>query len=138
MFVVAPSVVVVVEAEVEATAPSGLNLAGRPASSQGRCLAAATAQSNPPQQAAGLGAFFNPVQGAIRGEVLGAFFPTTTTTPVSSGDLPIVPESSYHLRRYTHGIPEGQSELLFNQALPHESNVDAMHAIDFRKGCYVG
>ncbi|EAQ84093.1 hypothetical protein CHGG_10497 [Chaetomium globosum CBS 148.51] len=34
--------------------------------------------------------------------------------------------------------PRGQSELLFNQALPHESNTDAMHAIDFRKGCYVG
>ena len=72
------AVVVVVEAEVEATAPSGLNLAGWPASSHVRCLAAATAQSDPPQQAAGLGAVFNPVQGAIQGEVLGAFLPTLT------------------------------------------------------------
>ncbi|KAK4033239.1 hypothetical protein C8A01DRAFT_19785 [Parachaetomium inaequale] len=62
---------------------------------------------------------------------------TFSPTPLSSL-LPIVPEASYHLRRYTYGIPEGQSELIFNQALPHESNADAMHAIDFRKGCYVG
>ncbi|KAK4032224.1 hypothetical protein C8A01DRAFT_50939 [Parachaetomium inaequale] len=65
-------------------------------------------------------------------------FSPTPSPPVSSPTLPLVPESSYHLRRYTHGIPEGQSELLFNQALPHESNADAMRAIDFRKGCYVG
>ena len=52
--------------------------------------------------------------------------------------LPHAPESAYHLRRYLHGIPEGQSELLREQALPHESNVDLMGGIDFRKGCYVG
>jgi hypothetical protein len=52
---VAVVIVAVVEAEVEAAAPSGPNLAGWPASSPRWCLAAVT-QSDPPQQAAGLGA----------------------------------------------------------------------------------
>ncbi|KAK3985945.1 hypothetical protein QBC44DRAFT_403475 [Cladorrhinum sp. PSN332] len=52
--------------------------------------------------------------------------------------LPVVPEKAYTVHRYMHGIPEGQSELLFGASLPHESNLDFMNAIDFRKGCYVG
>lgn len=53
-------------------------------------------------------------------------------------DLPRVGEESYLLRRYLLGVPEGQSEILREQALPHESNVDLMGGVDFRKGCYVG
>ncbi|KAK4156051.1 hypothetical protein C8A00DRAFT_12990 [Chaetomidium leptoderma] len=56
----------------------------------------------------------------------------------SGNDLPQLPESAYRLRRYLHGIPEGQSEILAGTALPHESNTDLMGGIDFRKGCYVG
>ncbi|KAL2271827.1 hypothetical protein VTJ83DRAFT_1198 [Remersonia thermophila] len=52
---------------------------------------------------------------------------------------PLVPEAAYTLRRYLHGVPEGPRELAPNHALPHESNMDLVpHAIDFRKGCYVG
>jgi folate-binding protein YgfZ len=51
---------------------------------------------------------------------------------------PQVPESAYTLRRYLHGIAEGQAEILHAQALPHESNLDQTGAVDFRKGCYVG
>jgi folate-binding protein YgfZ len=50
-----------------------------------------------------------------------------------SVDLP-----TYKLRRYLHGIPEGQSELLRESALVQESCLDYMGAVDFRKGCYVG
>ena len=48
------------------------------------------------------------------------------------------PESSYTIRRYLHGISEGQKEILRETALPLESNIDHMNGIDFRKGCYVG
>ncbi|KAK4180063.1 putative mitochondrial transferase CAF17 precursor [Triangularia setosa] len=48
------------------------------------------------------------------------------------------PEQTYHLLRFTHGIPESQSELIRDSALPHESNLDLLGGIDFRKGCYVG
>ncbi|KAI9766345.1 MAG: ccr4 associated factor [Geoglossum simile] len=42
------------------------------------------------------------------------------------------------LRRILHGVPEGPLEILPTIALPHESNIDYMSGIDFRKGCYVG
>jgi folate-binding protein YgfZ len=44
----------------------------------------------------------------------------------------------YTIRRYLHGIPEGQKEILRETALPMESNMDYLNGIDFRKGCYVG
>ena len=44
----------------------------------------------------------------------------------------------YKIRRYTYGIPEGQDELQYGHALVHDSNIDYMGGVDFRKGCYVG
>ncbi|CAF9930151.1 MAG: hypothetical protein GOMPHAMPRED_005588 [Gomphillus americanus] len=44
----------------------------------------------------------------------------------------------YKIRRYTYGIPEGQDELQYEHALIHDSNIDYMGGVDFRKGCYVG
>ena len=60
---------------------------------------------------------------------------------ISSGEMngfPIVDAASYHIRRYLYGIPEGPKEMPPGSALPMESNIDLMHGIDFRKGCYVG
>ncbi|KAJ4391302.1 ccr4 associated factor [Gnomoniopsis smithogilvyi] len=54
-------------------------------------------------------------------------------------DLPrVADEEVYRVRRYLHGVAEGQSELLRESALPLEGNLDVMGGIDFRKGCYVG
>ena len=50
----------------------------------------------------------------------------------------VVPLESYRLRRILKGVPEGQSEILPESALPQESNIDFMGGVDFRKGCYVG
>ncbi len=47
-------------------------------------------------------------------------------------------QSAYRLRRYLRGVPEGQGEILYEQALPFESNMDLMGGIDFHKGCYIG
>jgi folate-binding protein YgfZ len=44
----------------------------------------------------------------------------------------------YHLQRYRNGIPEGQTEILRESALPMECNIDLSQGIDFKKGCYVG
>ncbi|KAL2014995.1 hypothetical protein VTK56DRAFT_6546 [Thermocarpiscus australiensis] len=68
---------------------------------------------------------------------------STTTSPLTAATatplpLPVLDESAYRLRRYLQGIAEGQAELLYGQALPHESNMDLTGAVDFRKGCYVG
>lgn len=44
----------------------------------------------------------------------------------------------YQVRRYLHGLAEGPLEIRPEEALPLESNIDLMHGVDFRKGCYVG
>lgn len=44
----------------------------------------------------------------------------------------------YLLHRILHGVPEGSAEIPPLHALPIESNLDVMGALDFRKGCYVG
>lgn len=44
----------------------------------------------------------------------------------------------YEVRRTMLGVPEGQTEIIKEVALPQESNIDYMGGIDFRKGCYVG
>lgn len=67
------------------------------------------------------------------------FSPSSAAPPPTSSPLPPqVSEDYYRLRRYLHGVPEGQAEILRDAALPHESNVDLMGGVDFRKGCYVG
>lgn len=48
------------------------------------------------------------------------------------------PLSAYTIRRYLRGIPEGQFEMPSETLLPMNANMDTMHAIDFRKGCYLG
>ncbi|KAK4241665.1 hypothetical protein C8A03DRAFT_12033 [Achaetomium macrosporum] len=65
-------------------------------------------------------------------------FSPSTPNSLPIDNIPPVEEDAYTLRRYLHGIPEGQAEILREQALPHESNIDRMGGIDFRKGCYVG
>ncbi|PTB64377.1 Aminomethyltransferase folate-binding domain-containing protein [Trichoderma citrinoviride] len=53
-------------------------------------------------------------------------------------DIERATEDAYTIRRYLHGVPEGQDEILREQALPLESNMEHMNGIDFHKGCYVG
>ncbi|KAI3398263.1 hypothetical protein diail_9601 [Diaporthe ilicicola] len=58
--------------------------------------------------------------------------------PLVDGLEKAADEDVYRVRRYLMGVPEGQSEILREQALPLEANMDVMGGIDFRKGCYVG
>lgn len=56
-------------------------------------------------------------------------------TQISGNEVEL---NDYTIRRMLHGVPEGQSEIIRESALPMESNMDMARAIDFRKGCYVG
>ncbi|KAK4662074.1 ccr4 associated factor [Podospora pseudopauciseta] len=47
-------------------------------------------------------------------------------------------EEVYTLLRYANGVAEGQEEIVRDGGLPHESNLDLLGGVDFRKGCYVG
>ncbi|OCL10280.1 Aminomethyltransferase folate-binding domain-containing protein, partial [Glonium stellatum] len=68
----------------------------------------------------------------------GSSNPSDLLSSREASDLPVIDVTSYHIRRYLYGIPEGPKEMPPASALPMESNVDLMHGIDFRKGCYVG
>jgi len=47
-------------------------------------------------------------------------------------------QKDYTVRRMMQGVAEGQNEIFYDNATPLEANMDIMHAIDFKKGCYVG
>lgn len=44
----------------------------------------------------------------------------------------------YEAHRISLGIPQAGTELIPDQTLPLEMRLDALHAIDFDKGCYTG
>jgi folate-binding protein YgfZ len=56
----------------------------------------------------------------------------------SIAQLEMVELDEYMVRRYIEGVAEGSLEIIPEHSLPHESNLDHLNAIDFRKGCYVG
>ncbi|MBV8939449.1 MAG: folate-binding protein YgfZ [Alphaproteobacteria bacterium] len=47
-------------------------------------------------------------------------------------------EDAYDLHRLTLGVPEGDKDMEDARGLPLEWGMDALHGIDFDKGCYVG
>lgn len=46
--------------------------------------------------------------------------------------------AAYEARRIALGLPKGGVDFAFGDTFPHEANLDRLHGIDFRKGCYVG
>jgi folate-binding protein YgfZ len=47
-------------------------------------------------------------------------------------------EAAYEAHRIACGVPRGGVDFAWGDAFPHEANMDRLHGIDFRKGCYVG
>ncbi|MDT2019744.1 folate-binding protein [Methylocella sp. CPCC 101449] len=47
-------------------------------------------------------------------------------------------EEAYAARRIALGVPEGGADFAYGDAFPHEANMDRLHGVDFRKGCYIG
>ena len=67
--------------------------------------------------------------------------PSSADSPTNLKPYEALSEASlaqYTVRRYLHGVAEGQHEILREASLPMESNMDYLNGIDFRKGCYVG
>ncbi len=46
--------------------------------------------------------------------------------------------SLYQAHRIGLGIPQGGLDFAYGDAFPHEANLDLLHGVDFKKGCYVG
>ena len=50
----------------------------------------------------------------------------------------LVDASEYDAHRIACGVPDGGADFQYNDAFPHETNMDRMSGVDFDKGCYVG
>jgi folate-binding protein YgfZ len=46
--------------------------------------------------------------------------------------------ASYEAHRIALGVPKGGVDFAYGDAFPHEANMDLLHGVDFKKGCYVG
>ena len=57
---------------------------------------------------------------------------------VARPQAPAPDADAYAARRVACGVPEGGTDFAYGETFPHEANMDLLHGVDFRKGCYVG
>jgi folate-binding protein YgfZ len=50
----------------------------------------------------------------------------------------LVDPVDYEAHRIALGVPRGGADYIYGDAFPHEADLDKLHGVDFRKGCYVG
>jgi hypothetical protein len=44
----------------------------------------------------------------------------------------------YEAHRIALGIPKGGEDFAYGETFPHDANLDLIHGVDFKKGCFVG
>jgi tRNA-modifying protein YgfZ len=49
-----------------------------------------------------------------------------------------VDAGAYEAHRIALGVPQGGVDFSYGDAFPHESDMDQLGGVDFRKGCYIG
>jgi folate-binding protein YgfZ len=47
-------------------------------------------------------------------------------------------ESAYEAHRIAQGVPKGGIDFAYGDTFVHDANLDFLHGVDFKKGCYVG
>lgn len=62
----------------------------------------------------------------------------TAESVVEQAGLEPATEAAYHAHRVALGVPEGGRDFAFDDAFPHEADMDQLGGVDFRKGCYIG
>jgi tRNA-modifying protein YgfZ len=50
----------------------------------------------------------------------------------------MVDSAAYEAHRVASGVPRGGMDFIYDDAFPHETNMDRLHGVDFDKGCYIG
>jgi folate-binding protein YgfZ len=50
----------------------------------------------------------------------------------------LVPQEAFEAHRIALGVPRGDLDFTYGDAFPHEADMDQLHGIDFKKGCFVG
>ena len=44
----------------------------------------------------------------------------------------------YEAHRIALGVPKGGEDFTYGETFPHDANLDLLHGLDFKKGCYIG
>jgi folate-binding protein YgfZ len=44
----------------------------------------------------------------------------------------------YEAHRIALGVPKGGADFAYGETFPHDANLDLIHGVDFKKGCFVG
>lgn len=47
-------------------------------------------------------------------------------------------EAAYEAQRVAQGVPKGGVDFAYGDTFVHDVNLDFLHGVDFKKGCYVG
>jgi folate-binding protein YgfZ len=50
----------------------------------------------------------------------------------------LVAADDYDAHRIALGVPRGGSDFVYGDAFPHETDMDQLNGVDFKKGCFVG
>lgn len=50
----------------------------------------------------------------------------------------LVDAAEYEAHRIALGVPRGGLDFAYNDAFPHDANMDLLHGVDFKKGCFIG
>lgn len=60
--------------------------------------------------------------------------------PEAARDLAarLVDATAYEAHRIALGVPRGGMDFMYNDAFPHDADMDQLGGVDFDKGCYVG
>ena len=64
--------------------------------------------------------------------------PHVATEAAADLGAALVEASEYEAHRITLGAPRGGLDFNYNDAFPHEADMDQFNGVDFEKGCYVG
>jgi folate-binding protein YgfZ len=52
--------------------------------------------------------------------------------------ISLVDATEYDMHRIALGVPRGGSDFIYDDAFPHEADLDQLGGVDFDKGCFVG
>ena len=50
----------------------------------------------------------------------------------------LVDADVWQQQRIALGVPEGGKDFIYSDTFPHEAAMDALHGVDFEKGCFIG
>lgn len=96
---------------------------------EGLGVGAAWGGDAPPE---GVEAFADPRLAAMGQRFFHPRAETDGAAPVADG------ADAYDAHRIGLGIPQGGADFVYGDAFPHETDMDQLGGVDFRKGCYVG